>query len=319
MFLELGCELFLLNRGRRNEILDGANYITADINDEADVSSKIKGLNFDCVADFIAYRRDDVERDFRLFNRKTKQYIFISSASAYQKPPLYTKITEDTPLENPFWEYSRNKADCEKFLMEKYSNEGFPVTIVRPSHTYDERKIPVAIHGKNGSFQIIKRMLSGKPVIIHGDGTSLWTLTHSADFARGFTGLAGNTDAIGQAFQIMSEENMSWNRIYGIIADAAGVKLNCIHIATDFLCRADNIGLGLEGTLCGDKAWSVQFDTSKIKSLVPDFKVQILMEQGLYKTVQNVLLHEELQKQDNEFDLWCDRVITAYNSSFLAL
>jgi len=323
--LSLGNEVYLLNRGNRtNSIADlsGAKFIVADIHNESEVAQKINNLpfsEFDCVANFIAYNKEDLERDFRLFSNRTKQFIFISTASAYQKPPLKTIITEETPLENSFWEYSRKKSEGEKFLMEKFLSEKFPVTIVRPSHTYDERKVPVAIHGKNGSFQVLARMLSGKPVIIHGDGTSLWTVTHSSDFARAFTALVGNEKSIGQAVQIMSEENLCWNRIYEIIADSIGVKLNCVHISTDFLCKADNIGFGLQGNLWGDKAWSVQFDTSKLKSLVPDFKPEISMEEGIAATAKNVIAHKEFQKPDEEFDLWCDKVIAAYNTAFESL
>lgn len=308
-----GHELFLLNRGNRDCGLKNVKCIEANIHDEKDVAQKLEGLSFDCAADFIAYTQDDLARDFSLFNGRVKQFIFISSASAYQKPPVNHIITESTPLVNPFWEYSRNKAESERFLMQKFRDEGFPVTIVRPSHTYDALKVPLAIHGKNGSFQVLKRMLEGKPVIIHGDGTSLWTMTHARDFARGFCGLVGNPKAIGQAVQIMSEESMCWNQIYDVIADALGVKLNAVHISSDFLCRADYLNLNLAGTLWGDKAWSVQFDTSKLRSLVPGFKAEISMASGIAETVRNVAAHKELQKPDEEFDLWCDRVIDFYS------
>ncbi|WP_117407204.1 NAD-dependent epimerase/dehydratase family protein, partial [Ruminiclostridium josui] len=181
--VEQGWELYLINRGNRSESIPaGAKLLKADINDEELVKSLIKDMNFDVVADFIAFVPSQVERDIRLFSGRTKQYIFISSASAYQKPLSDYRITESTPLANPYWEYSRNKIACEELLMSEYRNNGFPVTIVRPSHTYDNRSIPLGVHGNNGSWQVIKRMLENKPVIIHGDGSSLWTLTYNTDF-----------------------------------------------------------------------------------------------------------------------------------------
>lgn len=197
-----GWKLYLLNRGNRpaEDIPAGVEIIQADINDEAAVAEKIKGMQFDVVCDFIVFHPSALERDYRLFKGKTKQFMYISSASAYQKPLSDYRITEGTPLANPYWEYSRNKIAGEEFLMRKYREEGFPITIVRPSHTYDERHIPLGVHGKNGSWQVAKRMLEGKPVIIHGDGTSLWTMTFNTDFARGFVGLMGNVHAIGESF-----------------------------------------------------------------------------------------------------------------------
>ena len=202
-----GCELYLLNRGNRNkEFPSSVKTISVDINQEEEVNRLLGSLSFDTVCEFIGFTREHVERDYRLFKDRTKQYIYISSASAYQKPLADYRITEATSLSNPYWEYSRNKIACEDFLMEKYRSEGFPVTIVRPSHTYDERSIPLGVHGKKGSWQVVKRMMEGKPVIIHGDGTSLWTMTHNSDFAKGFVGLIGNPHAMGQAFQITSDD-----------------------------------------------------------------------------------------------------------------
>lgn len=316
MLLKAGHNLFLLNRGNRKiPELDGAVFIIADIHNEKEVAQKLSGYTFDYVADFQVYNRQDAERDYRLFNGKTKQYIYISSASAYQKPPVSAVITESTPLVNPYWEYSRNKIEGELFFMDCYRNNGFPVTIVRPSHTYDERKVPTAVHGKNGSFQVLRRMMEGKTVIIPGDGTSLWTLTHNSDFAVGFIGLIGNVRSLGQSFQIMTEENMSWNQIYQVIAQALGVKLNAVHISSDFLSVADTIGLNLKGELLGDKAYTVQFDVSKLKSLVPDFKQNVTMQRGITETVKNVLSHKEYQFEDAEFDAWCDKVIDLYTDA----
>jgi nucleoside-diphosphate-sugar epimerase len=250
-----------------------------------------------------------VERDFRLFRGKTRQYIYISSASAYQKPPTGYIITEETPLTNPFWEYSRNKIACEDYLMARYREDGFPVTIVRPSHTYDERSVPLGVHGNGGSWQVVKRIREGKKVIIHGDGTSLWTITHNSDFAKGYVGLVGNEKAIGEAFQITSDESVSWNEIYQAIADALGVKLDPYYISSQTL--ADMGNYDFIGSLIGDKSNSVVFDNAKLKSLVPGFKAEVSVKEGIKNTVNYVLSHPECQNEDPEFDAWCDKVIDA--------
>ena len=257
---------------------DSVRVITGDISDEADIRQKLSGMHFDAVCEFIVFTREQAERDFRLFRGLTDQYIFISSASAYQKPPADPVITESTPLANPFWQYSRDKIACEDFLMQQYRENGFPVTIVRPSHTSDERSVPLGIHGKNGSWQVLKRMLEGKPVIIHGDGTSHWTITHNTDFAAAYCGLIGNIHAIGQAYQIMSEERVTWNQIYEIIADALGCRADFCHIPSDFLAAVS--GYDLTGSLIGDKTCSVQFDTSKIRRAVPGFTAKVRADQG---------------------------------------
>lgn len=280
-----------------------------------DCQEKLKDLHFDVVCDFIAFTADQVERDYRLFYGKTKQYIFISSASAYQKPLANAVITESTPLANPYWEYSRNKIACEEFLMNKYRENGFPITIVRPSHTYDERKVPLGVHGAKGSWQILKRMLDGKPVIIHGDGTSLWTMTHNTDFAKGFIGLMGNIHAIGEAFHITSDESLTWNQIYQTIADALGVELHAYHVATDFLASTGKYDL--TGSLIGDKANSVIFDNTKLKRAVPDFVATTRFDQGIRKSIDYILTHPECQTPDPEFDLWCDRIIDALEQAKL--
>ncbi|OUN00256.1 MAG: NAD-dependent dehydratase [Paenibacillaceae bacterium ZCTH02-B3] len=312
---ERGDELVLLNRGSRNDGLpDGVRVIQADINDEERVVRLLGDQTFDVVADFIAYRTEHVERDFRLFAGRTKQYMFISSASVYQTPPADYRITEGTPLSNPMWEYSRNKIACEEYLVRQYRENGFPVTIVRPSHTYGERNIPLGVHGKKGTWQVVKRMLEGKPVIIHGDGTSLWTMTHNSDFAKGFIGLMGNKRVIGEAVHITSDETLTWNQIYEIIADALGVKLNAVHIASEFLAAA-NPPMDLRGPLLGDKAQSVVFDNSKLKRLVPGFTATIRFDQGVRQSVKYILEHPELQVEDPEFDAWCDRVIAAMEAA----
>ncbi|MBO4865524.1 MAG: SDR family oxidoreductase [Ruminococcus sp.] len=302
-------EVYLLNRGSRNSGLEGnIKFITADINNEEETTEKIKDMKFDCVAEFIGFVPSQVERDFRLFNGKTKQYIYISSASAYQKPPQSYLITEETPLENPYWEYSRNKKASEEYLFERYRKDGFPVTIVRPSHTYDERSVPLGVHGNGGSWQVIRRIMEGKPVIIHGDGSSLWTITHNSDFAKGFVGLIGKKEAIGQAYHITSDESVSWNSIYKAIADALGVELNAYYVSSQMLAAMGK-EYDFTGSLIGDKSNSVIFDNSKLRSLVPDFKAEISAAKGIEMTVKNILAHPEYQHEDKEFDLWCDKVI----------
>ena len=315
---ETDCELYLLNRGTRNEeIPANVHTLTADINDEDKVAELIEDLEFDVVADFIAFEPAQLERDYRLFNGKTKQFIFISSASAYQTPLADYKVTEGTPLANPYWEYSRNKIACEDYLMKQYRENGFPVTIVRPSHTYDERSIPLGVHGRNGSWQVAKRMLENKPVIIHGDGTSLWTMTHNSDFAKGFIGLMGNIHAIGESVHITSDETVTWNQIYETIADALGVDLNAVHVSSEFLaaCSKDDLG----GGLLGDKAQSIVFDNAKLKRLVPDFVATTRLDQGIKQTIKHILEHPELQKEDKEFDAWCDRVIDALDNTLASI
>jgi len=318
--LDLGWELFLLNRGNRNNEFGAAGKLTeiaCDIRneDEAAIAGKVKaalerggaGQRFDVVADFIAFTLDHVEKDYRIFRGLCDQYIFISSASAYQKPLSSHIVTESTPLANPFWQYSRNKIACEDFLAAKYRENGFPFTVVRPSHTYDERSVPLGIHGKNGSWQVVKRMIDGKPVIIQGDGTSLWTMTHNSDFARAFTGLVGNIHAIGEALQITSDETLTWNQIYEAIARALNVELRAVHFSSDFLAECGPYDF--RGSLIGDKANSVVFDNSKLKRLVPDFRASVRFDMGIRETVSYVLGHEECQQEDPEFDAWCDRII----------
>lgn len=307
--IKLNHELFILNRGSNNDVLgtSGVTYITCDVYDESKVSDLIRDLDFDVVADFIAFDPSALERDYRLFKGKTKQFIFISSASAYQKPLGDYKITESTPLSNPYWEYSRKKIACEDYLMKLYREEGFPITIVRPSHTYSDNSIPLGVHGDKGSWQVAKRMLEGKRVIIHGDGTSLWTMTYNEDFAKAFIGLLGNIHAIGQAVQITCDESLTWNQIYKAIAQALNVELKPYYVSSDFL---DSVGpYDFKGGLIGDKANSVVFDNSKLKRLVPEFKATVRFDQGIKKCIDNILQHPDLQVEDPEFDAWCDKVI----------
>lgn len=310
LLAQQGHEVILLNRGSRNEQLpEGVKTIQCDISDEAATAKTLEGMSFDCVGEFIGFVPAQVERDFRLFNGKTKQYIYISSASAYQKPLSDCVITESTPLSNPHWQYSRDKIACEEYLMKQYRENGFPVTIVRPSHTYDERSVPLGVHGDNGSWQVVKRIMEGKPVIIHGDGSSLWTITHNSDFAKAYVGLIGNIHAIGQAFHITSDESVTWDQIYSIIADELGVELKACHVSSDWL---NAVGpYDFEGTLLGDKACTVIFDNSKIKRAVPDFKATVRADQGIRTTVRYILDHRECQIDDPEFDKWCDKIVAA--------
>ncbi len=310
--LEEGHELWLINRGTRNDVLpSGAHIITADINDEETVAQKLEGHKFDVVADFIAFVPSQLERDHRLFRDKTKQFIYISSASAYQKPLSDHRIDEGTPLANPYWEYSRNKIAGEEYLMKLYREEGFPVTIVRPSHTYSERSVPVGVHGAGGSYQVIQRMLEGKKVILHGDGTSLWTLTFNTDFAKGFIGLMGNIHAIGEAVQITGDETLTWNQIYTVIARELGVELKPCYVSSEFLASCSPAEWDLRGGLLGDKSNSVVFDNTKLKRLVPDFAATVRFDQGVRMALKYIKEHPECQKLDPEFDQWCDKVAAA--------
>lgn len=301
-------EVYLLNRGNNNKHLPLCiKQIVADINNEEEAKAALDGMTFDAVCDFIGFVPAQLERDYRLFAGKTKQFLFISSASAYHKPVRDYRITEATTLANPYWEYSRNKIACEEFLFKMYRENGFPVTIIRPSHTYCEKSVPLGVHGDKGSWQVLKRMLDGKPVILHGDGTSLWTLTWNEDFAKAFIGLLGNPHAIGEAFQITSDESVTWNQIHQCIADALGVEFKPYYVASDLL---DALGhYDFKGGLIGDKANSVVFDNTKVKNAVPGFVCTTRMEEGIRKTVEYMLSHPETQEEDPEFDTWCDKVI----------
>lgn len=307
--VDKGEDVWLLNRGNRNDEFKGKvkELIVKDVNDENEVLNVLKDEKFDVVCDFIGFVKSQIERDYRIFAGRTKQYMYISSASAYDKPCRDYVITEGTSLSNPYWKYSRDKIECEEFLMKMYRENNFPVTVIRPSHTYCEREVPLGVHGKNGSYQVLKRMLEGKPVIIHGDGTSLWTMTHNSDFAKGFIGLMNNPKAIGEAFQITSDETLTWNQIYETVAKALNVELNAYYVSSSFLAGAGDFDF--EGSLLGDKANSVVFDNTKLKRAVPGLSMNVRFEEGVKKTVDYVLSHEECKKEDPEFDAWCDRVI----------
>ena len=308
-----GIELFHLNRGKVKAAIPAeVKTIIADIKDKKKVQTVLGDQKFDVVVNFIAFTPEDVKQDIEIFSGRTRQYIFISSASVYQKVGGHPVITESTPLYNPYWDYSRDKIACEDLLNDEYRENGFPITIVRPSLTYDT-VIPVAI-GSWTDYTIIDRMKKGQEVIIHGDGTSLWTVTHSDDFAKAFVGLLGHQQAIGHAFHITSDELLNWNQIYEAVAEAAGAELNAVHIASDFICDVgDTIGWEwMRGSLLGDKAVSTIFDNSKIKRFVPGFDAKITFKEGIKKTVKWFEADPSRMVIDEGNNSFIDTVLKAY-------
>src|SRR5918998_4398774 len=272
--VERGMDLYLLNRGRSTDrpVPAGVTELRGDIRDPASVTKAIDGLDFDAVGDWVAFTPEHVRTDVELFRGRTRQYVFISSASAYQTPPARVPVVESTPLANPFWQYSRDKIACEDLLVDAYRTEGFPATIVRPSHTYDRTSVPF-----DGGWTVLDRMRRGKEIVVQGDGTSLWTLTHHTDFARGFVGLLGHPRTIGDAFHITSDDVLTWNQIADALAAAAGVEARLVHVPSDAIAAADpQWGAGL----LGDKAHSLVFDNSKLRSVVPGYVARIPFEQG---------------------------------------
>jgi nucleoside-diphosphate-sugar epimerase len=303
-----GVELYLLNRGTRDVNIPGAKSITADIGKPDEVKKALGSLTFDCVVNWIAFSPADIERDIALFAGKTLQYIFISSASVYDKSRNHL-ITESTPLANPHWDYSRNKIACEERLMKEYREKGFPFTTVRPSLTYGERLIPLVVNSWNKSYTIVDRMRKGKKIIVPGDGTSLWTITHADDFAKGFVGLMGNQQAVGEAFHITSDEVLSWNEIYREVGRAAGVEPDIIHIASDTIVK---FLPWEEGSLHGDKIPSSICDNSKLKRFVPDFKATVTWAQGLRRSIAWFEADPKRMQIDNDANGQWDRIIDAY-------
>lgn len=305
-----GIDLYHLNRGLSSGIRDvvGVKTIIADIRNSDQTKKALENHTFDVVVDFIAYEPQHIYDDIKLFEGKTKQFVFISSASAYEVPKQLP-VTEKTPLDNPYWEYSRKKIACENVLKQAYEKSGFPYTIVRPSHTYDKTKIPAI-----GGYTVLHRMLQGLPVILPGDGTSIWTLTYHKDFAVGLVGLIGNEKAINEAFQITSDEWLSWNNIYEILATELGVKPNIIHIPSEIIVLYNKeIGDGL----LGDKAHSMIFDNSKIKSFVPEFNPQVKFRDGakeIIKWYKENTLQIEADKSINDF---MDKITSDF-STFIA-
>ena len=302
-----GIELYHFNRGKSHRKISGVKNITGDIRNVAQTKEILKKYHFDVAVNWITFTPEQVLADIEIFSEITNQYIFISSASAYEKPISKLPITEETPLVNPFWQYSRDKAECERILTEAHKSKNFPVTIVRPSHTYDNTLIPT-----DWGYTILDRMLKGKKVIIPGDGTSLWVLTHNTDFAVGFIGLFGKKEAIGEAFHITSDELLNWNQIYKMMADELGVQLNAIHIPSDFIAKYNpEHGAGL----LGDKAHSVIFDNSKIKKLVPEFQCKIPFSAGVKEIISWYKNNPEWQIVKEEINKSIDEIIVAYERS----
>lgn len=308
LLVSQGWDLTLLNRGNRQSDVPGAKQLILDINDEAAAAKALAGEAYDVVADFIAFVPAQAERDVRLFRGKTDQYIVISSASAYQKPLSHPVITEATPLSNPYWEYSRNKIAIEEYLIRQYRETGFPVTIVRPSHTFSYRSLPLALHGDKGPWQVMKRMLEGKPVLMPGDGSSLWAVMNSEDFAPAFAGLMGNPHAIGQAVQITGEELLTWNQIMQSVARALHVEYKPCYVPTALLMKSKKYDF--TGSMLGDKSNTVIFDNSLLHKLVPSFQAKKRFDQSARESVAYFLSHPELQTEDPEFDRFSDALVS---------
>lgn len=306
--VEQGFDVYLLNRGQsQRPIPEGVTVLSGDIRDPHSARQALGDHHFDVVVEWVAFTPEHIETDLALFNGRVRQYVFISSASAYQKPPAALPITESTPLVNPYWAYSRNKIACEERLMQAYRQDGFPVTIVRPSHTYDQTLLPM-----RGGYTVVNRMRQGKKVIVHGDGTSLWVLTHHRDFARGFVGLLGNNHAIGDTFHITSDELLTWNQIFEMVAAAAGARANVVHIPSDFIARFDP---DWGASLLGDKSHSVIFDNTKIKRVAPAYTAVIPFARGVQEIVNWYDADPARQTVDAELDAQMDHIIAAYESA----
>jgi nucleoside-diphosphate-sugar epimerase len=312
---ERGMEVCLLNRGRTAaDLPPGVEVIAADVHDEAAVNQALAGRAFDAVANFIGFIPDDVRRDLRLFGGRVGQYFFVSSASVYLKPLPHYHITEQTPLGNPFWQYARDKIECEELLRAEHRERGFPVTIVRPSLTYGATTIPLSVNARGRPWSVVDRMLRGKPVVVHGDGTGLWTTTHNSDFAKGFVGLLGNAAAVGQAVHITIDEVLTWDEHYRIVAAAAGAREpTLVHVPSEMIGAWDPPRLG---SLLGDKAWSAVFDNGRIKSLVPGYRATTGFREGIGATIRRFQDDPRLREIDGAFDRWCDDLIAAYGRAF---
>jgi len=306
-----GMDLTLLSRGLHpSQLPPGVKTLIADVNDPASLHKlEHESFDFDAVVDWIAFTPSDIERDLRLFRGRTRQFIFIGSTSAYQKPQTHYLMTESTPLANPHWEYARNKIACEERLMRAYRDEGFPVTIVRPSLTYGETLIPLVLNSWQQSYTAVDRMIRGQKLIVPGDGSSLWVITHNSDFAKGLVGLLGHQQAIGHAFHITSDEVLTWDQLFRIVGNAVGVEPKLVHIPSDFIaaCIPEK-----KGTLIGDKSISVVFDNSKIKRFVPEFRATVPFEQGIQRTIAWFDADSARQQIDDEANARWDKLIYAY-------
>ena len=310
-----GLHVTLLNRDRRESLPD-IHQITADLANPAATAKAMGNERWDAVVDFIAFTPAEIEQRIALFRGRTSQYVFISSASAYQKPLTHYLITESTPLSNPFWDYSRDKAACEERLLHALREEWFPVTIVRPSLTYGDTVVPLAVNSWLKSYTAVDRMRRGKPLIVPGDGLSLWTITHNSDFARGLIGLLGQPGALGHAFQITSSEVLTWNQMYQFVAEAAGVPApHLVHMASDFItgCIPE-----MTGTLLGDKSHSAVFDNTKLKRFVPDFVATVPFRAGIARTLAWFDADPARRQLDEKADAMWDRLIAAYERGFEA-
>jgi nucleoside-diphosphate-sugar epimerase len=307
--LARGIDLWLLTRGQRTGVPAGAKTLAADIHDTQAAATALAGHDWDAVVNFIAYTVEDVERDLALFAGRTRQYVFISSASVYQKPLQRPVITEETPLANPYWEYSRRKIACEERLNQAVRDTGFPAVIVRPSLTYDT---VIPLMGSWTDWTMVDRMRRGKPVVVHGDGSSLWTVTHADDFAKGFVPLLGNAATPGQAFHITSDELLTWNQIWQATAEAAGCEARIVHVATDFIVSVEP---QLTGGLLGDKAVSMIFDNRKIKRFVPGFRATIPYREGIARTIAGFEADPTRQRIVDANNALHDRILAAYRSA----
>jgi nucleoside-diphosphate-sugar epimerase len=311
--VERGFELTVLNRGTRNELLPaGVRQLTADARDPAALRAVIARESFDVVVDWIVFTPEQLAVDLAVFAGRTAQYILISSASAYQKPPTHHLITESTPLANPYWQYSRDKIACEEALTRAWRETGFPMTIVRPSHTYGLTQIPAAVASWRHPWTLVDRMRNGLPVIVPGDGTSLWTITHNSDFAAGFVGLMGNVRAIGHAFHITSDEALTWDQITMAIGAAAGVEPLIVHAASDLIAAFEP---EQTGNLLGDKARCALFDTTKIKSYVPGFQATMPFARGIRQSIAWFESHPALRTIDEGFNAFTARVLSACDAA----
>jgi nucleoside-diphosphate-sugar epimerase len=307
--IQKGVHLTLLIRGRALVLPpEGAELLQADINDRTAARAVLGNYTFDAVVDWVDYTPDKLLADLELFRGRMGQYVFISSASVYQTPPSNLPIRESTLLDNPIWEYSRNKIACEEVLVKAYREQKVPITIVRPSHTYDRSSVPV-----EGGYTVVDRMMKGMPVIVHGDGTSLWTLTHNADFAKGFIGLLGNSHAIGESFHITSDEWLTWNQIYQLLGKAAGVEPHLVHIPSDLIAAYDST---IGDSLLGDKAHSTIFDNNKIKQVVPEFSATIPFSLGAREIINWHREDPSRQKINPGFNLLCDQIIANYKKAW---
>ncbi len=312
-----GHDLWLLNRGRsRLEVpVPPERTIVADARNEAEVRVAVGPRQWDVVVQWTAYVPSQVEQDLRVFSG-ARQYVFISTAATYEKPPSHWLITEATPQSNPYWDYGRQKIACEELLVEAGKRSGFPYTIVRPSLTYGPSQVPVVIGSWDKPYTIIDRVRRGAPIIVPGDGTSLWTITHNSDFAKGLLGLLGNPAAIAEAFHITSDEALTWNQIYSLVGAAAGAEPNVLHVPSDAIVAADP---ELLGTLFGDKIYSTVFDNSKLRSVVPGYRATVPFATGIAETVAWFDADPARQEIDAAANLVWDRLASVYQEALARL